>query len=344
MSVEMTKDKKIQEKSDRINRKEIMDERWTFKKFFSKVNVILILVVLIIIFTVINQRFFTFQNFQFVLKQSSILLIAAIGGTFIILMGSIDLSVGGVASLTCVASAIFANYHVDYPFAGGLVIIECIVIGMAFGLINGFILVKGKIPSFLVTLGIGTIAGGIALLLTGGFTVPTFTPSFRWLGVGSVLGIPALGIGAAIIYIVGIFISNSTRLGKYVFAIGGGEQATRFSGVSVDKIKLITFAIAGAFYGLSGSLLAARIGAGSSKAGEGLVLDVIAAVVMSGTSLTGGVGSPARTILGVLIITVLGNGLNIIGVSPHVQVVIKGIIVILAVFTTIDRSRVVIMK
>ena len=153
-----------------------------------------------------------------------------------------------------------------------------------------------------------------------------------------------MGIAAAIIYFIGLFISNRTRLGKYVFSIGGGEQATRFSGVSVDKIKLIVFTMAGAFYGLSGSLLAARIGAGSSKAGEGLVLDVIAAVVMSGTSLTGGVGSPARTILGVLIITVLGNGLNIIGVSPHVQVVIKGIIVILAVFTTIDRSRVVVMK
>jgi ribose transport system permease protein len=326
------------------NREGSTEERFGFKNIFSKVNVVLILVVLVIIFAAINSRFFTFQNFQFILKQSSILLISAIGGTFIILMGSIDLSVGGVASLTCVASAIFANHHANYPFAGGIVIIESMIIGMAFGVINGFILVKGKIPSFLVTLGIGTISGGVALLLTGGFTVPTFTPSFRWLGIGNVLKIPALGIAAAIIYVFGVFISNRTRLGKYVFSIGGGEQATRFSGVAVDKIKLVVFAMAGALYGLSGSLLAARIGAGSSKAGEGLVLDVIAAVVMSGTSLTGGVGSPARTILGVLIITVLGNGLNIIGVSPHVQVVIKGIIVILAVFTTIDRSRVIIMK
>lgn len=340
----MVKHENSQEEMDRTESKESIAGKISFKKIFSKMNVVLILVVLVIIFATINSRFLSFQNFQFILKQSSILLIAAVGGTFIILMGSIDLSVGGVASLTCVASAIFANHHVNYPFAGGIVIIESMIIGMVFGMINGLILVKGKIPSFLVTLGIGTISGGIALLLTGGFTVPTFTPSFRWLGTGSVLGIPALGLAAAIIYIIGLFISNRTRLGKYVFSIGGGEQATRFSGVSVDKIKLIVFTMAGAFYGLSGSLLAARIGAGSSKAGEGLVLDVIAAVVMGGTSLTGGVGSPARTILGVLIITVLGNGLNIIGVSPHVQVVIKGIIVILAVFTTIDRSRVVVMK
>jgi len=340
----MVKHEKSPEEMDRIESKESIAGKISFKTIFSKMNVVLILVVLVIIFAAINSRFFSFQNFQFILKQSAILLIAAVGGTFIILMGSIDLSVGGVASLTCVASAILANYHANYPFAGGIVIIESMIIGMVFGMINGLILVKGKIPSFLVTLGIGTISGGIALLLTGGFTVPTFTPSFRWLGTGSVLGIPALGIAAAIIYFIGLFISNRTRLGKYVFSIGGGEQATRFSGVSVDKIKLIVFTMAGAFYGLSGSLLAARIGAGSSKAGEGLVLDVIAAVVMSGTSLTGGVGSPARTILGVLIITVLGNGLNIIGVSPHVQVVIKGIIVILAVFTTIDRSRVVVMK
>ena len=316
----------------------------TIKNIFSRMSVLLILIVLVVIFSIINHRFFTFQNFQFILKQSAILLIAAVGGTFIILMGSIDLSVGGVASLTCVAAAIFANHHAPLPFAGALVLIECMSIGFVFGTINGFILIKGKIPSFLITLGLGTITGGIALLLTKGFTVPTFTPSFKWLGTGSILKIPMLGIIAGTIYVIGVFISNYTRFGKYVFAIGGGEQATNFSGVPVGKIKLYIFMLAGSFYGLSGGLLAARIGAGSSLAGEGLVLDVIAAVVMSGTSLTGGVGNVARTILGVLIITVLGNGLNIIGVSSHIQVVIKGIIVIAAVFTTIDRSRVTIMK
>ena len=304
----------------------------------------LILAALVIIFSVINQRFFSFQNFQFILKQSSILLIASMGGTFVILIGSIDLSVGGVSSLACVAAAIFSNYHGSSSFTGALVLIECMIIGLIFGAINGFILVKGKIPSFLITLGIGTITGGIALLLTGGFTIPTFTPSFKWLGTGQILTIPMLGIIAAIVFVIGVFISNYTRFGKYVFAIGGGEQATRFSGVPVDKIKILVFVLAGAFYGLSGGLLAARIGAGSSLAGEGLVLDVIAAVVMSGISLTGGVGNAAKAVLGVLTITILSNGLNIIGVSPHIQIVIKGVIVIVAVFTTIDRTRVISMK
>jgi ribose/xylose/arabinose/galactoside ABC-type transport system permease subunit len=315
-----------------------------FQKILSRMNVILLLAALVVIFSVLNPRFFTFQNFQFILKQSSILLIASVGGTFIILMGSIDLSVGGIASLTCVACAIFANYHTSHPLVGGIVILEGMAIGLVFGMVNGIILVRAKIPSFLTTLGVGTIAGGVALLLTGGFTVPTFTRSFKWLGAGNILGVPVLGVAAALVYIWGVFLGNRTRFGKYVFAVGGGEQATRFSGVPVNRVKVLAFILAGGLYGLSGSLLAARLGAGSSVAGQGLILDVIAAVVMSGTSLTGGVGNVSRTVFGVLIITVLGNGLNIIGVSPHVQVVIKGIIVIVAVFTTIDRSRIAIMK
>lgn len=315
-----------------------------FQKILSRMNIVLLLATLVVIFSILNPRFFTFQNLQFILKQSSILLIAAVGGTFIILMGSIDLSVGGIASLTCVACAIFANYHASHPLVGGIVILEGIAIGLAFGVASGLIVVRAKIPSFLATLGVGTIAGGVALLLTGGFTVPTFTRSFKWLGAGNIVGIPVLGVIAAIVYIWGVCLANRTRFGKYIFAVGGGEQATRFSGVPVDKVKVLAFALAGALFGLSGSLLAARLGAGSSIAGGGLILDVIAAVVMSGTSLAGGVGNVSRTIFGVLIITVLGNGLNIIGVSPHVQVVIKGIIVIVAVFTTMDRSRITITK
>jgi len=327
-----------------VTGKDSMISSKLFRKVLSRINIILLLATLVMLFSLLNPRFFTFQNLQFILRQSAILLIASVGGTFIILMGSIDLSVGGIASLTCVASAIFANSHASHRLVGAIVLLEAIAIGLVFGIANGLILVKGKIPSFLATLGVGTIAGGISLLLTGGFTVPIFTRSFKWLGAGDIFGIPVLGIAAAIIYIWGVFLGNRTRFGRYVFAVGGGEQATRFSGVPVDKVKILSFALAGALSGLSGGLLAARLGAGSSVAGEGLVLDVIAAVVMSGTSLTGGVGNVYRTILGVLIITVLGNGLNIIGVSPHVQIVIKGIIVIVAVFTTIDRSRIAIMK
>lgn len=311
---------------------------------FPQVNIILLLVALVVIFSVLNPRFFTFQNLQFILKQSSILLIASVGGAFIILIGSIDLSAGGVASLTCVASAVLANYHASHPLVAGIVILEAIAIGSVFGIANGLILVKGKIPSFLITLGIGTIAGGIALLLTGGFTVPIFIRSFKWLGAGNILNIPVLSIITAIVYICGTFLGNYTRFGRYIFAIGGGEQTAKFSGVHVDKVKVLTFTLAGALFGLSGSLLAARLGAGSSIAGGSLTLDVIASVVMSGISLTGGVGNVSRTIFGVLAITVLGNGLNVIGVSPHIQVIIKGIIVIVVVFTTIDRSRISIMK
>jgi len=315
-----------------------------FRNTLSSNGIVLLLFVLVVFFSVLNSRFISFQNLKFILKQSSILLIASIGGTFIILIGSIDLSVGGVASLVCVASAILINYHASHFLAVGIVILEAIAIGSVFGMVNGLILVKGKIPSFLITLGMGTIAEGIALLLTGGFTVPIFIRSFKWLAAGNIINIPVLGIIAAIIYICGVFLVNYTRFGRYLFAIGGGEQAARFSGVNVDKVKVLTFTLAGALYGLSGSLLAARLGAGSSVAGSSLTLDVIASVVMSGVSLTGGVGNVSKTVFGVLAITLLSNGLNIIGVSPHIQMVIKGIIIIVVVYAATDRSRISIIK
>jgi len=321
-----------------------------FQKTLSRNFIVLFLFALILLFTVRNPRFLSTRNLQFILKQGSILLVASVGGTFVILMGSIDLSVGGIASLICVASALSINYYTSNFFSSfeslavGIVALESIGIGAAFGFLNGFILVKGKIPSFLITMGMGAIAKGISLILTGGYTVPIYISSFKWLANGFIFIFPVLALIAVIFFIINVFLCGYTCFGRYIYAIGGGEMTAKYSGVNVSKVKILVFALAGALYGLSGTLLAARLGAGSAVSGDALTLDVIASVVMGGTSLNGGIGGVSKTIFGVLAISTLSNGLNIVGISPHVQIIIKGIIVILVVFTSIDRSRTSIVK
>jgi len=317
----------------------------SFRRIFSQgVYVIPFLIVLGIIFAIINPRFYSFLNFTFLLKQSSILLIASLAETFVILIGSIDLSIQGIVVLNCVVSAILVNYFSSNPLMIPIVIFVSIVLGAVCGFLNGFILVKAKLPSFLITLGTGTIFNGIVLLITKGYTIPIFIASYKWLGKGNILKIPVLSILAIIIYISTIILLNYTPFGRYVFAVGGGELAARYSGVSTDKIKVLVFTFAGVLSGIAGALLSARLGSGSSTAGGTIELDVIAATVMAGTSLAGGVGNVSKTILGVIAISMLSNGLNIIGVSPHVQIVIKGIIIILVVMFSLDRSQISIAK
>lgn len=307
--------------------------------------IILFLIVLSIIFGIINPRFFTPKNFGFILKQSSVLLIVSLAETFVILTGSIDLSLQGIVVLSCVVTAKMLDiFNFSSPLVVIFIILISVGIGSICGLLNGLILTKGKIPSFLITLGTGTMFQGFCLLITGGYTIPITNSYYKWLGSGDILKIPTIAIIALIVYIYAVFLNNYTPFGRYVFAVGGGELTARYSGISVDKIKLIVFVFAGMLAGLGGALTSARLGAGTSTAGGSIELDVIAATVMSGTSLSGGVGNVSKTILGVCAITLLSNGLNIIGVSPHIQIVLKGFIVILVVFSSTDRSKILIAK
>jgi len=326
-------------------------QRDALRQFFGSVSKPLllfgppsILVGMIIFFTTLNPRFATTQNLESLLRQAAVLSVVAVGGTFVIMIGSIDLSVEGIVSLSCIISVLTANYFSSSPMSGLLAVTLTIFIGTLFGLVNGALLSKAKLPSFLVTLGTMAVGNGAGLLITGGYTVPCYVASFRWFGVGDMLGIPSLGVFAIIMFALGIFLQTYTRFGRSAYAIGGGERVAVMSGVSVEKYKILVFVLAGALSGFAGALVGARIGAASAVAGSGLVLDAIAAVVMGGTPLTGGVGGVHRTIIGVFCITVLSNGLNIIGVSPHMQVVVKGIVVILAVAASVDRSKLPFMK
>ena len=277
------------------------------------------------------------QNIVNILRHSAVLLIVACGSIFIILQGSIDLSVGSIVTLTGIAAAILVR---DYQF-GIWAIPAAMLGGGAAGFINGVFFAYGKVPSFLVTLGALFYLNGLALLLSGGQAVQVMDRNYLNITSGSLIGaLPNIALWSFFVFVVISMIGTYTKFGRYMYAIGGGERVARLSGIPVDRFKLYSFILSGLLCGLAGALMVARLQAGSPRMGEGLVLDSIAAVVISGTALTGGVGGAHRTILGVFIIGILSNGLNVNAVAPDIQIILKGSIMVGAVFLTIDRTKI----
>lgn len=299
---------------------------------------------LFILFTAINPRFASLQNVENILKQGATLFIVTTGTTYIILMGSIDLSMGGLVSLTGITSVLLANSLSNAPFAGLISILGAVLVGLCVGTLIGVVFALFRLPSFLVSFGFSTICTGLGLMISGGRSIPTYSQPFIAIGTGSTLFIPNLGIVAIAILALGIFLGRKTIFGRNIYAIGGEERVAELCGIPVTRYKIYAFMFAGAMTGLGGGLMSSRIGACTNRMGSGMALDAIAAVVMGGTALTGGKGGVARTIIGVLIIIFLSNGLNVLGVPTYTQVVIKGIVVILAVAATIDRAQLGIVK
>jgi ribose transport system permease protein len=292
------------------------------------------LLLLITVFSLMSPAFFSAGNLVNLLRQMSILLIVALAGTVVILIGSIDLSVGAVVTL----SGTIAAFTVPYLGAGALLV--GMAIGMMAGFMSGIIFTAFKIPSFLATLGMMSALTGIANYLSDGRPILFKSASFDYLTKGTFIpGIPNIFLWSVLCFIIIVFISFRTVFGRNMFAIGGGEKVAQLSGIKVNRLKIYVFMISGLLCGLAGTLLASRIGAGTPRMGDPLLLDSIAAVVMGGTALSGGVGGSHRTIVGVLVITVLSNGLNITGVHPFLQEIVKGLVVIAAVAATMDRSK-----
>jgi ribose/xylose/arabinose/galactoside ABC-type transport system permease subunit len=295
--------------------------------------------VLVLSFGIINPRFLSIANVYNLIRQTSVLMIVAIGATFVILMGSIDLSVGAIITISGIVSAVFV------PKMGTGAIVAGVAIGGLAGAINGLVFVYGRVPSFLVTLAMGPILEGLALIICKGSPVVIKDMNFLKIASGKLIGnFPNIGIWAILIYCFFTFVAFRTRYGRYVFTIGAGEKASQFSGVSVRRIKIITFFVSGFLSGLAGVLFSARCQSGTARMGEPFILDSIAATVVGGTALTGGSGGPHRTILGVIIMGILSNGMNLLNVHPHVQIIIKGVVTILAVAATLDRSRLEFVK
>lgn len=285
--------------------------------------------------------FATRETLTLVLADTAVLFILAAGLTFVIVLGGIDLSIQAIASF---ASVVVAQLlppvgYAAFPLAVGL--------GLAAGLISGLVHVKLRIPSFVATLATGGVMTGLALLLAGGRTI-TILEAGRaqagWITDADLLGLPNVVAIGALVAVGGLLTQHFTPFGRYSLAIGAGEPAARAAGVDVERTKILAFGVSGALAALAGVLLAARLSSGSPNLANQLLLPAIAAVVVGGTAITGGVGSVARTIVGALIVSIVRIGMTFLGVNIFAQQIVFGVALILAVAVTIDRDKMPIVK
>ncbi len=288
---------------------------------------------IIVVFSILSPDFFTSTNVLNIIRQSSIHGIIAVGMTFVILTAGIDLSVGSIVALAGVLCAGFE--HLKWSLI--LIIIVTLLVGSLIGLVNGLVITKGRVTPFVVTLGMMSIARGLALIYSKGYPISGFGPSFRFIGAGYILDIPLpIFIFIASILIAAVVL-RQTRLGRYTYAIGGNEETVKLSGIDSDTYKTIAYVLSGLASALGALVLTARLNAGEPIAGTGYELDVIASVVIGGTSLMGGRGGVWGTLIGALLIGTINNGMNLLGISSYFQLVVKGLIIIGAVL--LDRLR-----
>ncbi len=313
------------------------------KKFvqFLKENIgIIIALVVLCIFLSVNpitrDSFLTQKNVFNVLRQISSNLFLACGMTMVIILGGIDLSVGSIIALSgCVAAGCVARYNLPI----GVAILVGLLVGLMVGMFNGFVISKTTIPSFIVTLATMNIAKGLAYVYTGGSPVRVVTQEWQFIGAGYIGAIPTPVIILVLVLAVTALIMNKTKMGRYIYAVGGNAQAAIFSGIKVAKVKFFVHAFSGVMAGLAGVVLASRMYSGQPTAGDGAEMDAIAAVVVGGTSMTGGAGKIGGTIIGGLIIGVLNNGLNLLNVNSFWQYVVKGSVILLAVFIDYLKNK-----
>lgn len=297
-------------------------------KNLRQYGIFIVFSIICLIISFISPQFLTVSNLTIIVTQVSINALLAFGVTFVIITGGIDLSLGSIVAVTGVSAAMLA--HPDtYPIL--LPIFTGLSAGLLMGAFNGFIITKSKIAPFIVTLGTMTIGRGLALIISNGRPVSNLSDSFIFMGSGKILGIPFLIIILIFMFSLCSIILNKTILGRYIYAVGGNEQAARASGINVNQVKMAVYSISGLLAGLAGILLTSRITTGQPNAGAGFELDAIAAVVIGGTSTSGGKGSIAGTLIGVLLIGVINNGLDLLNVTSYYQQVVMGIIIIGAV-------------
>lgn len=297
------------------------------------------LVVLVIVFSFASPVFFTPENLVNLVRQMAVLLVVALGATFVVLIGSIDLSIGSIVTLTGVSSAVFVAAIGPWGALGGF------AVGVVCGLVNGLVHVLLKVPSFIVTLGTMFVFAGIALIISGGRPQPLRSPELSALFGGTVgFGIPTISLWALLALVVAVFIEKKLVLGYRAKAVGDAETVAKLSGIAVPRVKVAVFALSGLFAAFAGLLLMTRTNSASGSMGEPLLMEALAAILLGGTSLMGGVGGPARTILGVLVISVLSNGMNLASVDPFVQQTIKGVVLIAAVALTLNRRELASVK
>ncbi|MGL5260523.1 MAG: ABC transporter permease [Lachnospiraceae bacterium] len=292
--------------------------------------------IFLIIFPTTRTTFLTQKNLFNILRQNAPNLFLATGMSMVIILGGIDLSVGSIIALSgCVTAGAVMNIGLPESVAFLLGILIGGIVGMA----NGFVISKTAIPPFIVTLASMNITKGIALVYTKGAPIRCMTDIFKFPGAGYIGPVPTPVILMLIVFIIAVLIMNRTKLGRHIYAVGGNAQAARFSGINVQKVKFIVYTYTGLMAGLAGVVVASRLYSGQPTAGDGAEMDAIAAVVVGGTSMSGGSGRLGGTLVGVLIIGVLNNGLNLMGVDSNWQYIVKGFVILLAVYVDYIRSR-----
>ncbi len=299
---------------------------------WTRLGLILVILLMIVIFTLMNENFTSGLNFRNILRQSAILGIAACGQTMVILSGGFDLSVGMVIGFVSITSAMVMS---DYGFWPGLM--SGLLIGAGVGATNGFLVAKAGLPPFIATLAMFSAARGMALIISGGLPVTDLPSGFSWLGAGQIFTVPVPAVIAAVVFVACAYIMKKTRFGRYVYAIGGNEEAARASGVPIARIKLAVWSFHGFLVGLAAVVLTSRAVSGHATLGEGMELETIAATVIGGTALGRGRGGIFNTFLGVVAMGILTNGLNLINVSTYYQMVVMGVIIAGAVY--IDQAN-----
>jgi len=314
------------------------------RELLAKSQSLIALVLMVIAMSLLSDNFLTALNGWNILRQISVNLCLSIGMTLIILSGGIDLSVGAILAFSgAVAAGVLKNgielpmFDVLLQFSLAGAIVAGIGVGLLLGWFNGVAITRFKLPPFVATLGMFSIARGLTMLWTGGFPVTGLGIGFGFIGTGIFLGVPMpVWITAALVAVF-IVVTRKTRFGRYLYAVGGNERAALLTGLRVNRIKVWVYTLGGGLAGIAGLLVTARLDSAQPNAGLGYELDSIAAVVIGGTSLSGGRGSVQGTVLGCLIIGVLNNGLFLLNVSPFWQQVVKGFVILAAV--AIDKAN-----
>jgi ribose transport system permease protein len=303
---------------------------------------LLALLALVLYFSVRADAFLSAANLTLISGQAGILLLASLGATLVIVAGSVDLSVGSIALLTGAVLASLINEGIGNPI---VVLLIAVAVGAAIGLLNGVVFAYGRVPSFIATLGTLSLFAGIGLTLLQGSTINFTDQGIRDLAIGQLIpNVQNAALIAIVAFLVVWFFARRTRFGLYVYAVGGNERVVELAGVSTRRVKVLILVVSGITAGLAGLLLTAQLGAAGPTTGSTTLLDSVAAIVIGGTALSGGVGGVGRTVLGVLILTVLSNGLNQIGAADYTQTIIKGLVIIVAAVFTMASQRRLIVK
>jgi len=301
----------------------------------KKNGILFIFILLCILLSIITPGFLSWTNILNILRQGSIVGIIAIGTTFVIIGGGFDISVGSLLALTA-AMSVGLQQYMHWGFA----ILLVLIVGALVGMLNGILAAKIHIPPIIATLGTMTILRGLVYLYTGGYPLYVDSPNFSFIGNGYIGIIPLPVIIFIILVIFWQFILIRTRFGRYACALGGNKEAVRLSGINVDLYHILTFVVGGLMASMSGVVYASRLLSVTPLAGQGYELDAIASTVIGGTSVAGGEGSVVRTLVGVLLLTIIANVFNLLGVHIYVQYVIKGAIILSAVgFDTYSKFR-----